>query len=57
MNNDFQTIHAVGIGMEPLTAKIVIGGIIILTAVMMTEVNVDFGGMLKKRKLGMAKRY
>lgn len=44
----FGTIFSVIIGIDPLTAKIVIGGIIILTAVILTEVDIS----PKKRVVG-----
>lgn len=37
----FGTLFSILLGIEPLTAKVVIGGIIILTAVMLTEVNFE----------------
>lgn len=37
----FGTLFSILLGMEPLTAKVVVGGVIILTAVILTEVKFD----------------
>lgn len=43
----FGTIFSVILGIDPLTANIVIGGLIIMTAVVLTEVDVPFGRQRK----------
>ena len=47
----FGTLFSVVLGIEPLTAKIIVGGTIIMTAVMLTEVEVDFVGFFRRRKI------
>lgn len=48
MESLFGTVFSVILGIDPLTAKIVIGGVVILTAVILTEV--DFGPKKKFKK-------
>ncbi len=50
MESLFGTLFSVVLGIEPLTLKIVIGGLIIFTAVTLTEVDLSFGRRLQKNR-------
>jgi drug/metabolite transporter (DMT)-like permease len=46
----FGSLFSVMLGMEPLTTKILLGGVIILTAVILTEVDLNFARFRKSRE-------
>jgi drug/metabolite transporter (DMT)-like permease len=51
----FGTLFSILLGMEPLTAKVIIGGIVILTAVILTEVKFDSKRIMAAKTAKLAK--